>query len=268
MVLNGILYYESSFEPTHIAVHKGLFVRPTGVGTVCRTFRTPSCDQLFPRRVSDSSLVCFTPDIVEGMPQSINIRLVFDIATLRDMIKIWVSLDSDLKRKSTQTLEHCLNIFSLPSTSKRWAAPAKKDNILWSSDKEIQVAQPLLEMRNTTKSSLTPLVSKRDRHADRLFVKITQDLVFTNEEIWEGCTKESFYSTMHNKLCFRRFGFNSLNVSNTITDTHLLLLTLKTISDVERKTFFLALLLKALSTVVFPRFSNYVRNSFLLEKMI
>jgi len=47
------------------------------------------------------------------------------------------------------------------------------------------MTQPLFEIRNTIKSSLTLLVSKCDKDAKlEYLIKITQHLVLTNEAIW------------------------------------------------------------------------------------
>jgi len=88
------------------------------------------------------------------------------------------------------------------------------------SEKEIQMAQALFEIRNTIKSSLTPLVSKCNRDAKlEYLIKITQALVLTNEAIWKHCQcyldQEKVACCNKKELPFKPFGFNKVIVETT-----------------------------------------------------
>ena len=140
------------------------------------------------------------------------------------------------------------------------------------------MAQPLFQLRNTIKSSLTPLVSERDRAADLDYlIKITQALVSTNEEIWERCKdhviKESTEIYGQNKLFFARFVFNEVHVRTKRDERP----TLETNCEIEKKYFVMTPVPEELSNVLFPRvkkeksfmnYREYLQNSFLLEETV
>jgi len=147
------------------------------------------------------------------------------------------------------------------------------------------MAQPLFQIRNTIKSSLTPLVSERDRAADLDYlIKITQALVSTNEEIWERCKANLDKEPMvadpgcegeGNGLTFVRTGFNEVTVETT-PDNWLIF---KTLCEIEYEDFSITPFPEELSNIIPPRrrvkkeeafinYKEYLQYSFLLEETV
>jgi len=124
------------------------------------------------------------------------------------------------------------------------------------SEKEIHMAQPLFEIRNTIKSSLTLLVSKCDKDAKlEYLIKITQALVLTNKAIWKRCQcyldqdKVACYNKK--ELPFKCFGFNKVIVETT-PEKSPCWLTFSTRCIFDFQSFFIMPLPKELSNVILP----------------
>ncbi len=137
------------------------------------------------------------------------------------------------------------------------------------------MAQAFFEIRNTIKSSLTPLVSKCNRDAKlEYLIKMTQALVLTNEAIWKHCQcyldQEKVACYNKKELPFKSFGFNKVIVETTDPPA-------STRCIFDFRTFSMMPLPKELSNVILPHekegivlmnYREYLQNAFLLEETI
>jgi len=143
--------------------------------------------------------------------------------------------------------------------------------------------QPLLQIRDTIKSSLIPLVLERDKDADLDYlIKTTQALVTTNEEIWERCKSYIRCEELGpgkvsgDRLPFYRFGFKKVHVK-TSPDTSPQWLRFSTRCTVQLKKFAMTPLPQELRKVILAplreevglvKYREYLHTCFLLEETV